>query len=462
MKKVIYKSTAIQFIILLVAVIVLSTLWPMRLWKKDVTLSVTPAAGTCTEAVNEEHSVMQTFLSQGDHLASLRLYPTSVESDGCFYVTILNEKQQVAAKEQVIVSKEAAVSYVDVPMDLIMEEGKTYFLNVQGTRPDGMDLKTEIRDVPAADVTLAYEFITPDTMPGAGILYYDGEQIYGAGLAAEYHYSVPIGYKRTLAFAGGIVLAALLFLAVIRRIYKDHEKDSLITVERAFRFTANPLAALFLLAGFFMVFTGRLSDYALDNIFYTISLIFLAVILFYAINHNRDGQGTLYTGDFIREHLADGLQILFIAGAIAACCDYMNGLYEIHHQVAQCREMLFFALVILTMFSLKEILNRYTLLYAIAAGIAGAIYYHNGLDALAVREFKVEAEIGMNVEVLRNTVLIAVLFGFILLRTLVCLCKRKLAKPNYWYGALTLLFFAGIVIFRNTRWWTVVLAVSFT
>ena len=68
----------------------------------------------------------------------------------------------------------------------------------------------------------------------------------------------------------------------------------------------------------------------------------------------------------------------------------------------------------------------------------------------------------MNVEVLRNTVLIAVLFGFILLRTLVCLCKRKLAKPNYWYGALTLLFFAGIVIFRNTRWWTVVLAVSFT
>ena len=31
MKKVIYKSTAIQFIILLVAVIVLSTLWPMRL-----------------------------------------------------------------------------------------------------------------------------------------------------------------------------------------------------------------------------------------------------------------------------------------------------------------------------------------------------------------------------------------------------------------------------------------------
>ena len=167
MKKVIYKSTAIQFIILLAAVIVLSTFWPMRLWKKDMTLSVNPSTGTCTEVVNEEHSVMQTFLSQGDHLASLRLYPTGVQSDGCFYVTILNEKQQVAAKEQVVVSKEDAVSYVDVPMDLIMEEGKTYFLILQGIRPEGMDIKTEIQNVPAADVTFAYEFITPDTMPGA-------------------------------------------------------------------------------------------------------------------------------------------------------------------------------------------------------------------------------------------------------------------------------------------------------
>ena len=117
MQKVIYKSTAIQFIILLAAVIVLSTLWPLRLWKKDVTFSVDPSTGTVTEVVNEEHSVMQTFLSQGDHLAFLRLYPTSVESDGCFYVTILNEKQQIAAKEQVVVSMEEAVSYIDVPMD---------------------------------------------------------------------------------------------------------------------------------------------------------------------------------------------------------------------------------------------------------------------------------------------------------------------------------------------------------
>ena len=97
MKKVIYKSTAIQFIFLLVALFVLSTHWPIRLSNNYITLSVTPATGTCTEAVNEEHSVMQTFLSQGDHLASLRLYLTCVESDGCFYVTILNEKQQVAA-----------------------------------------------------------------------------------------------------------------------------------------------------------------------------------------------------------------------------------------------------------------------------------------------------------------------------------------------------------------------------
>lgn len=447
--------------ILLVAVIALSTFWPMRLWKKEITLGVTPSTGTCTEVVNEDHTVMQTFLSQGDHLASVRLYPVKVQTDGCFYVTILNEKQQLVAKEQILVSTENSDSYVDVPMDLGMEEGKTYFLILQGERPKEMDTRTEIQDVNAADIAFSYEFITPEVMPGAGILYYDGEQIYGAGLCADYAYSVPVGYKRTLAAAGSIVVLALLLLIVVRRIYKDHKRDTLITVERAFRFTANPLAALFLLIGFGMVFTGKLSDYALDNTFYIISLLLLAVVLFYAINHNRNGQGTWLTGDFIREHLPDALQMLFIAGAIGACCDYMNGLYEIHHQVAERREMLFFALVILTMFSLKDILNRYTVLYVVIAGIAGAVYYRNGLAVLAAKEIK-EAEIGMNVEVLRNTVLIAVLFGFILLRIVVYLGKRKLAKLNDWYGALMLLFFAGIIVFRNTRWWTVVLAVGFT
>ncbi len=457
MKKVIYKSTAIQFIILLAAVIILSTLWPMRLWKKDVTLSVTPRSGTFSEYVDKDKIIRQTFLSQGTHLERMRLYIGEGSQGEFFYARMYDEKYQLVAEEEVQIPTEGLPCYVEMPMDLDMEKDKTYFFTLQG-----VDLVAEARQGEEVRVCFAYEMIAPDELPGAGIMYYNEEQIYGAGIVADYVYSTPIGMKRTLACMVGILLVALCLMAVVRWLFRKVLHDSLTTVEQAVRAIANPCIVAGTVAGLVTIAMGRWTSYAADSIFYMVAVILLGAVLFYGVNHNRDGQGTLLTGDFIREHLADGLQILFIAGAIAACCDYMNGLYEIHHQVAQRREMLFFALVILTMFSWKELVNRYTLLYVIIAGIAGAAYYHNGLNALMVREFKVESEIGMNVEVLRNTVLIAILFGFILLRTLICLCKRKLAKPNYWYGVPALLFFAGIVIFRNTRWWTVVLAVSFT
>lgn len=461
MKKVIYKSTAIQFVIVLVTVLVLATFWPMNLWKKDWSVGVQPVTGTRSEAVNEEHTLMQTFLSQGEYLDTLRIYPGKVEAEGCFYVKMLDEKQQVVAKEQVVLSPEDQTGYVDIPMELPMEAQKTYFLIIQGTLPEETDDYDSLVDVPAVDVTFAYEFITADIMPGAGILYYDGELIFGAGLATEYHYLSPIGPKHALLYAGIVLVIAAGLLLLVKKFFTGRERDRLIAVEKAFRHIANPLAALLILSGLVLVFMGKLSLYALDNAFYVISLLLLGAVLFYGINHNRDGQEAVITMEYCRTHIADLLQIVLIAGTLNACCDYMSGLYNIHHEVAERREMLLFALVILTMFTCRELFNRYSLLYFVVAGIGGAIYYRYGLSLLAAREIK-ETEIGMNVEVLRNSVLIAILFGFILIRTIVCLYKRKLARPSYFYGGLVLVFFAAIVIFRNTRWWTVTLAVGFT
>lgn len=447
--------------ILFVAVLVLATFWPMRLWTKDWSVGVSPSTGTSSEVINTEHILMQTFLSQGEHLETLRLYPAQVESEGCFYVKMLDEKQQVVAKEQVVLSPESQTDYIDVPMELPMEAGKTYFLVIQGERPKETDDYDSLIEAPAVDVTFAYEFITGDTMPGAGILYYDGEQIFGAGLAAEYHYRIPISAKRTVCGCVLVCVLAFLLLMAVRCFYQKTKKDRLLTVERAFRYVANPLAALLILSGLLLTFMGKLSLYPLDNAFYVVSLILLAVVLFYGINHNRDGQESVWTLDFCRAHIADLLQMIFVAGAVQACCDYMSGLYNIHHQVAERRELLFFALVILTMFTCRELFNRYSLLYFMIAGGCGILYYRYGLSVLAMKEIK-ETEMGMNVEVLRNTVFIAILFGFILIRTIAGLCKNKLARPCYFYGGLLLVFFVSIVVFRNTRWWTVVLAVGFS
>lgn len=447
--------------IVFAAVMVLFTFWPLRLWKKDWSVGVQPSTGTYSEVLEGEHTLKQTFLSQGTYLDVLRLYPGSIQEDGCFYLKVLNEKQQIVAKEQVVLTADRKVPYVDVPLELRMEEGKTYVLIIQSERLKETDDYDSLVEISSAEVPFAFEYITAETMPGAGILFYDEEQIFGAGLAAEYHYLVPFGVKRTLVCCMAVLAAAFSLLLATRRYFRKKNRDRLITVERAFRCVANPLSAFLLLTGFFLVFTGKLSLFSLDNTFYAISLVLLAVVLFYGINHNRDGQEMVFTAEYCRTHVADFLQILFLVGAIDGCCDYMSGLYDIHHQVAERKEMLFLALAILTMFRLKELLNRYALLYFAVAGAGGVLYYHYGLSLLAERQIP-ETELAMHIWVLKSTIMIAILFGFILIRTLVCLFKKRLERPSGVYGIVLLCFFAGIVIFRNGRWWTVVLAAVFT
>ena len=130
----------------------------------------------------------------------------------------------------------------------------------------------------------------------------------------------------------------------------------------------------------------------------------------------------------------------------------MSGLYDIHHTVAERKEMLWFSLAVIAMFKWKEIVNAYNLIYLGAAGLCGYHYYQMNLteemDELAV-------------QALKYTVWIAILLGLIVIRTLIRLCKRKLARVSYVYAALITVFFALIIIFRNGRWWSVALAVAF-
>lgn len=108
-------------------VIVLSTLWPMRLWKKDVTLSVTPRSGTFSEYVDKDKIIRQTFLSQGTHLERMRLYIGEGSQGEFFYARMYDEKYQLVAEEEVQIPTEGLPCYVEMPMDLDMEKIKLTF-----------------------------------------------------------------------------------------------------------------------------------------------------------------------------------------------------------------------------------------------------------------------------------------------------------------------------------------------
>ena len=455
MKKIIYKSTAIKFIILLLAVMTLATLWPLRIWKQEAPVSVQPDDVSYSEFVDKDKVIMQTFLAQQNHLKSMRLYLGEGSQGEFFYARMYDEKHRFVAEEEVKIPTEGLPCYVEFPMDLDMEAGKTYFFTLQG-----VDLEAEARQGDEVKVSFGYEFISPEEMPGAGIMYYNEEQVFGAALVADYNYDIPIGRKKTAVSMAGILFLAALLFAITDVVFKNKDKDKLITVERAFRFVANPVVTILMAGGILTILMKKWSPHGLDNAFYMVSILLAGGVLFYGINHNRDGQAPVVTGEYIREHLADLFQSVCIAGVIAACCEYMSGLYDIHHLVAERKEMLWFALAVLAMFSFKDLVNRTNLIYLILAGIGGVIFYKKEIAQLMAAEYP-EAELVLRVHALRNTIIIAILAGLIILRIAYGLYKKKSATPRWWYAGLVVIFFGTLIVFRNTRWWTVVLAVSF-
>lgn len=446
MKKILYKSKAIEIIILMITALILVSLWPIRLFCETVTFSIPPVSGSVTEAVDENNVVLQSFAAQYDHLANVRLFLREGSSGESFFVRLFNEGQTMIAEEEVLIDETKLPGYVEVLMDVDTEVGKMYHLSIQGK--DGK-------------VFLGCEMIPMTEMPFAGLMYYADSSIEGMNLAVDYNYSVPLRKGKTVVFGLLTIVCAAVLISVCRIYYRKRERDKLITVEKIVKWIGNPAAAVFTVFCLAAILMGACSKYLLDNTFFFVSVLFLAAILFYGINHNRDGQASAVTMEYLKSHIPDLIQSVCIAGAVGGCCEYMAGLYDIHHAMAERKEMIWFALAIIAMFKWKEIFNFYNLFYLILAGIAGSFYYRNEAALLAEKTIK-ESEIGWNLQVIRHATILGILLGLILIRTVIGLIRKKLSRPSYVYAGLLMVFFAAIIVFRNGRWWTVAMAVSFT
>ncbi len=436
MKKIVFKSQAIQGIIIIIAALILLSFWPFRIWQEEVVSSVTPQTGSMSEVITSENMLMQTIVAQYDHMNSIRVYLGENCVGESFYLRILDEQWQQVCEQETMIDQANLPGFHDVMIDVEMEVGKLYYIILQGID---------------SEIFAGCEFVPLTDMPHLGVMYYNDSTVDSMSLVADYCYGMPLRKEKVLLGGAVVVLLAAVLLLAVRLYYKKKE-DKLITVEKAFQYTMNPIVAVATAGGLVAVLLGYCSKHLLDNTVYFISVLLLSGILFYAINHNRDGQGPIVTADYLKTHIGDLIQSVATAGAVGACCEYMSGLYDIHHAVAARKEMLWFALAIIAMFKWKEVINWYNVIYLALAGVCGYQYYQMHLTAEMDEQ---------NVQVLKYTVWIAILLGLIVVRTIIGLCKRKMARPVYWYAGLLAVFFALIIIFRNGRWWPVTLVVAF-
>lgn len=443
MNRVINKRQAVCGTVWMIVICVVLSLWPLRLVKETVSSKSDEQVVMESEAVSGGSAIHQMFIAQFDRLQSIDVFLTSAEIGKEFNFVLYDGAMNIIM-QQVISTKdmEQVPGYCKVQINLDLEVGKEYYFLLQNME---MEFRVGYANTAAVD------------NPYIGPLFYSEIGDTEHCMIASYNYVMPLRKAKTVAIDVFLLLVGILVTYLSGRYYgKYPEKNTLLTVERTMRVVLNPIiiilgVAAFILIGPCMTFTNDI----ISIVFYEAGVLFTVLTALYAVNHDRTGCATDRTLlDVLQERWQGYLQSAMFAGAIWACCNYMNGLYEIHHTVAYRQMLIFFALVVIVTYTRQELLNLLNLIYAAVASVAGYYYYQTTVSTLQEPE---ELEI-LTVQL---TAWVGVLAGFVILNTLRILIGRKIRRISIWYGALVTLFFALIIIYRNTRGWPIYLVCAF-
>ncbi len=451
MYKIVKKSRAIQTVLVLFILAIMITIFPVRTWKETIPSVSNQILAGSSDSIGEDY-MLQRFIAQYNHLGTINLYIADFDNGwnkdqrvDSFIFRMLDSDMQVMFEQKV------DVRFIDIPgfcpiyINEDLEVGRDYYFFLQGEH--GSRVWFGLEETEKAGTQYVSRLV------------YNYDQLEGYNIVGEYYYSVPLRKDKIFIYDAILLLVGALLVGAVELYFRISKKDKLITVEKAFRYTANILVTTVMGIGIYMISLRRFfSGQFIDNLFYTIGLLFTGTLLFYAINRKRDRSAHVPLVEKWKTNGANYMQAAFIAGALWACCNYMNGLYDIHHRIAERQFIVFFALMVLTMCKKKEIFSKVSIVYVLAAAIAVYRYHSIYADYIAMDK--------LDIQVMRYGILAAVLAGFVgvtvITRLIMMIVKKeKMGRLSLWYGALLTLFFVLLIVFRNTRGWIITLVVSF-
>lgn len=443
MNKIITRKQAICSTVWIVVLCMVLALWPFRLVKETVVSDSNKQIVAESEAITSGYVVQQMFIAQYDKLKNIDIY----FADGTIGTTfnfVLYDAAMNIIMQQVINTEDmkSMPGYCTVQVNIDAQVGKEYYYLLQGI------------DSP---FYVAYENTADSGNIYIGTLYYGNVEDTEHCMIASYEYEVPLRKGKTLVCDALFVLFAVLVTYLTGKYYEKHpERNILVTVEQTVKVVCNPLIVIVGLTAFAAVWPCKMfTKNTVSILFYEASVLLAVAIALYAVNHNRTGIASDRTlSDILKKDWQNYLQSAFFAGAVWACCNYMNGLYEIHHTVAYRQMLIFLALAVIVTYKFKDIFNIINLVYIIAAAVLGYQYYVRTSAALENPE-------ELDFLVVKLTAWVGVLAGLVIIGTIRFLVKRQIRDISAWYSILVGVFFALIIFYRNTRGWPIYLVCAF-
>ena len=443
MNKIVSKRQAILGTLWITVFIVMILLWPLRFVHETIVSGGSRRITMTSETITSDYTVQQMFIAQYDKLKNIDIYFTEGTIGDEFNFVLYDAKLNIIM-QQLINTKtmKTMPGFCTVQVNIDTEVGREYYYLIQGT------------DTP---FRVAYENTEDSGNRYIGTLYYGNVEDTEHNIITEYEYSVPLRKGKTLVCDVLLMLFGILITYLTGVYYRRRpERNILVTVEQTMKAVCNPIIAIAGVVALVAVWPCRLfTTNVVSIVFYEVSIVLAAAMLLYAVNHDRTGLATDRTiWDMLGENWQNYLQSALFAGAIWACCNYMNGLYEIHHTVAYRQMLIFFALAVIVTYKRKDIFNLVNLVYVAAAIVVGVRYYAKTSAAL-------ENPGELDIQTVKLTVWAGILAGVVIIGTIRFLVRGQIRDISIRYSILVAVFFALIIWYRNTRGWPIYLVCSF-
>lgn len=454
---------AITYIVLFYLAAACFLLGPGGILKKDRLVAGNEVPAGTTE-VRQDRQIQQVFIAEGTYLKYLDICVASEGSAWRAYrLRLYNDQNEMLINREINMIQEDTPGFWRIPLGVETEPGRLYFWQLQGT-----DWSME----------LAYENTGETGLTTYGNYYVleNGESVMqeAQNIVMRLVYTdSPSGRKRAALYAGLILLAVTLIAAAEYLGAKWQKLKKSVKLQAVVGLTLGPAAVASALWLVYVIFVqNQFGGAAADKIVYGLGIGLAAAFSVWVIFAKRRKKKITPLAELVRCHGMDWLQSVAFAGVLWGCIHYMNALYQIWQDLAYREVLVWFALVLVTMGTAKGIFNKRSAVWAVASGIAGLGYY------LYRKAGMTDEQSALALEMIRDNILIVVAAGFVVivlagkLRAFLKERKEKnlsiaeavgleVGRMNRFYAVLLIVFFALLVVFRNTRGWTIYLAGMF-
>lgn len=468
MRKIINRKQAVNCLIIMIAALLILAVFPCRIFREDIRSfgNESPAGAF---SVGGEAVILQQFLAEYDRIGDIS-FMYNADEDFDYTLRVFREKTGELVRE--IASDKPCPAgerkYATTYVNLACEVGESYFYTVEVTR---------------GEIEVLYEMTANSGTSNNGYMQYAGEVKAAYNVVSGYTYRQPLRKTLSLALMAAVAAIAAVLLFIVNKVLMKVETVralllGLTTPRKVLRKFFTPVIAV--LAAAAVVAIGPLHMFSIfiaDIIVMILGVLLLAAILLYMLYHEEgDTDATAIDISGIR----NVAQSVCIALALWSCVAYMNGLYDIFHDIAWRRMAFFLGLAIVVTWSAGELVNWYNAVLLIAGVITARIYYVRNLPDM-VDEFHVSALFWTSMCI----VLIFILSGYVircLVLKIMSILGRDGSKPGEMqadglpglrsfrehpfmgimkliYILLTVILVSMMVARRYTRDWPIIMAV---